>query len=198
MIACMVVCGPLCSTARADTAAAKSFFESGSVAFALGDYVGAANDYERAFAEKPDPALLYNAAQAHRLAGNPRRALLLYRSYLSTPLFTERPASRQVARRISDLEDALAGEEAAAHAEPTETTAWNDEPHKAPPPPPVSEPDLAMMAPLVALLPLGMLLGGLWGRRRRTPPPMAQKKTTAPPPLPLEPAARKTLLLEMF
>jgi hypothetical protein len=51
-----------CGSARADTAAAKIFFESGSVAFALGDYAGAANDYERAFSEKPDSALLYNAA----------------------------------------------------------------------------------------------------------------------------------------
>src|SRR5437016_3056801 len=130
-IACILV--P--AVARADTAAAKSFFESGSVAFALGDYAEAAGDYERAFSEKPDPALLYNAAQAHRLAGNTRRALLLYRSYLATPLFTDRPASKQVARRIGELEDALAGEEVAVHAEPTGTTAWTGD--NAHPPPPV-------------------------------------------------------------
>jgi tetratricopeptide (TPR) repeat protein len=191
-IACILVA----ARAQADTAAAKSFFESGSVAFALGDYSGAANDYERAFAEKPDPALLYNAAQAHRLAGNPRRALLLYRSYQSTPLFTDRPALKQVARRITELENALAGEDAAAHAEPTETTAWSDEPHLAPPPPALpSEPDLSMLAPLFALLPLGMLLGGIWGRRRRPKPTLPSPQKIAPPPPPVQ--ARKTLLLEV-
>jgi tetratricopeptide (TPR) repeat protein len=195
-IACMVVCSP----AWADTAAARSFFESGSVSFALGEFAAAANDYERAFSEKPDPALLYNAAQAHRLAGNTRRALLLYRSYLSTPLFTDRPAARQVARRISELEDALAGEEAAVHAEPTETTAWNDNPAPPPAPPAVANDERLPPLTLVGLLPLGMLLGGIWGRRRaRTMmPPLAM----APPPPPAddeEPpsVARKTLLLEL-
>ena len=42
----------------------------------------AADNYEKAFALKPDPAVLYNAAQAHRLAGNKQRALDLYQSYL--------------------------------------------------------------------------------------------------------------------
>ena len=42
----------------------------------------AAAKYEAAFALRPDPALLYNAAQSHRLAGNKPRALELYRDYV--------------------------------------------------------------------------------------------------------------------
>ena len=48
----------------------------------LAHYAEAAESYEKAFALKPDAAVLYNAAQAHRLGGNKERALELYQSYL--------------------------------------------------------------------------------------------------------------------
>jgi hypothetical protein len=38
--------------------------------------------FEKAFELKSDPALLYNAAQSHRLAGNKERALALYQNHL--------------------------------------------------------------------------------------------------------------------
>ena len=70
------------SIARADNSEARAHYEKGNAAYALGDYAAAATEYERAFQLKPDPALLYNAAQAHRVAGNKQRALLLYQNYL--------------------------------------------------------------------------------------------------------------------
>ena len=41
---------------------------------------GGGGEYEAAFSLRPDPALLYNAAQSYRLAGNKARALELYRN----------------------------------------------------------------------------------------------------------------------
>jgi tetratricopeptide (TPR) repeat protein len=65
-----------------DRALARAHYEKGTGAYALGRYVDAAAEFEQAFALKPDPAILYNAAQANRLAGKRDRALELYRSYL--------------------------------------------------------------------------------------------------------------------
>lgn len=56
---------------------AKKIYEEATAAFGLGKYAVAAEKYEAAFAIRPDPALLYNAAQSYRLAGNKPRALEL-------------------------------------------------------------------------------------------------------------------------
>jgi len=61
---------------------AKKIYEEATAAFGLGKYAVAAERYEAAFAIRPDPALLYNAAQSFRLAGNKQRALELYRNYV--------------------------------------------------------------------------------------------------------------------
>lgn len=61
---------------------AKKIYEEATAAFGLGRYADAAEKYEAAFAIRPDPALLYNAAQAYRLGGNKARALELYRNYV--------------------------------------------------------------------------------------------------------------------
>ena len=61
---------------------ARRIYDEATAAFGLGRYAEAAEKYEAAFAIRPDPALLYNAAQAYRLAGNKQRALELYRNYV--------------------------------------------------------------------------------------------------------------------
>ena len=61
---------------------AKKAYEEANAAFGLGHYGAAAERYEAAFSLRPDPALLYNAAQSYRLAGNKPRALELYRNCL--------------------------------------------------------------------------------------------------------------------
>ena len=65
-----------------DRADARVHYDKATGAYALGRYGDAAAEFEQAFTLKPDPALLYNAAQAYRLAGNRDRALQLYKSYL--------------------------------------------------------------------------------------------------------------------
>ena len=82
-----------------DEAAARAAYEKGTAAYALGDFAEAARQYEAAFRLKLDPALLYNAAQAHRRANNRTRAIELYENLLR--LFPNAP-NRDVARQHRD------------------------------------------------------------------------------------------------
>ena len=63
-------------------AEAVAHFQAGRKAYNLGDFAHAAIEYKAAYDAKPDPAFLYNIAQAYRLADNPDQALVYYRSYL--------------------------------------------------------------------------------------------------------------------
>ena len=81
LVVCLAFAGRSAAASEADDA--KSCYNKGLSAYALGNYVEAATWYEKAFTLAPDPALLYDAAQAHRLAGNKQRALMLYQNYLS-------------------------------------------------------------------------------------------------------------------
>ncbi|SRR5258706_11844240 len=61
---------------------ARAHFDDGTKAFDLGHYEEAITEYELAYKLHDDPALLYNIAQAQRLAGHAEEALRLYRTYL--------------------------------------------------------------------------------------------------------------------
>ena len=61
---------------------AKEHYDQANAQYGLGNYSKAADEYESSFELMHDPALLYNAAQAQRLAGNKQRALLLYQNLL--------------------------------------------------------------------------------------------------------------------
>jgi len=99
-------------------AEARTHFDSGNAAFALGDYAKAAQEYEKAFALKPDPALLYNAAQAHRVAGNKQRALLLYQNYLRV-YGAEVNNADEVRHHIETLKKAIEEDQKAQTSPPT-------------------------------------------------------------------------------
>jgi tetratricopeptide (TPR) repeat protein len=94
-------------SARADDEAdqARAYHEKAKAAFALSHYAQAAEFFEKAFELKSDPALLYNAAQSHRLAGNKERALTLYQNYLHVYGRDDRRA--QIETRISELKKAI-------------------------------------------------------------------------------------------
>src|SRR5437016_5254185 len=64
------------------TRQARVAYQRGRSLFVLDDFAGAAAAFEEGYRFQPLPALLYNAAQAHDLAGNSARALELYRRYL--------------------------------------------------------------------------------------------------------------------
>jgi tetratricopeptide (TPR) repeat protein len=62
---------------------ARGYANAGIAAHNRGSYDEAIALYEKAYAELPHPALFFNMAQAHRLAGRSGQALALYRRYLA-------------------------------------------------------------------------------------------------------------------
>src|SRR6185503_10572696 len=91
-----------------DLGQARMHAQKALAAYALGRYAQAASEYEQSFALHADPALLYDAAQSQRLAGNKPRALLLYKNYLR--LFENVPNRAEVGRHITELEQAIESE----------------------------------------------------------------------------------------
>ena len=82
----VVVCllgAALSSPARAENAAsAREHYERGTKFYDIGKYDDAIREFEAAYEAKSDPAIIFNLAQAHRLAGHNQEALQLYRNYL--------------------------------------------------------------------------------------------------------------------
>jgi len=105
------------ATAAAEEPDAKTLFTRGRTAYALGRFAEAADLFEKAFELKQDPAILYNAAQAHRLAGDKKKALVLYQNYVK--LFGEMENSAEVERRITELKAAIDAEQKANTSPPT-------------------------------------------------------------------------------
>jgi len=102
------VCLAAGNVARADddTAAAREHYQKGTSYYDLGRYPEAIHEFEAAYELKNDPALLYNLAQSHRLAGNTEQALHFYRTYLRrVPKVSNRA---EIEERIAALEQALA------------------------------------------------------------------------------------------
>jgi tetratricopeptide (TPR) repeat protein len=109
----LLVCGPV---SAAQSSAARKAYEAATAAFGLGHYADAAEKYEKAFSLHPDPALLYNAAQAFRLAGNSKRALELYRNYLR--LYPDGSNADEARVQVSALGKVVEGEAPPASASP--------------------------------------------------------------------------------
>jgi hypothetical protein len=172
-----------------DADEARAYHEKAKAAFALSHYAQAAEFFEKAFELKSDPALLYNAAQSHRLAGNKQRALTLYQNYLRVYGRDERRP--QIEQRIDELKKSIekdrtevpvsppagwppgtpgpnAGAKAGASTPPNLRAAEPVKPLTAPPPAPAA----TQPAPApIALSPMPT-----------TPPPPAVTLTSSPPP----------------
>lgn len=102
-----------------NTDEARDHYERASAHFAVGEFADAAEEYQAAYKLKPDPALLYNAAQAYRLAGNNEKALVLYRNYLQ--FYPNQSNADDVRAQIAKLREALAAVNSAKTAPPTGT-----------------------------------------------------------------------------
>jgi hypothetical protein len=107
LAACLLVVLHAATPARADDASdAKVHYQKATAHYAVGEYKEAAGEYEAAYKAKQDPALLYNAAQSHRLAGDNQKALLLYKNIVKL-----HPTSKYAIEskdRIDKLEQAIA------------------------------------------------------------------------------------------
>jgi hypothetical protein len=104
--------------ARADEDA-KAVFERATALFALHKFHDAALVFEKAFELRPDPAILYNAAQAHRLAGEKTRALDLYESLLR--LYGDRFKRVEISQHIAELKHAIDADQRASGSPPVDT-----------------------------------------------------------------------------
>lgn len=127
----------LCSlgSARGNEEQARVHFQRGTNAFDLGRYDEAIREYEAAYSHERDPALLYNIAQAARLAGHDERALRLYKAYLqAAPSSLERT---EVMRFIARLQARMASRQAERSLI---TSALGTAPADTPPPPPSPPP----------------------------------------------------------
>ena len=98
---------------------AREHYQAATAHFAVGEFAEAANEYQEAFKLKPDPALLYNAAQSYRLANNPDKALILYKNYLQ--LYPNEPNIDEVRKQIDKLKEAIAAADRAKTSPPTGT-----------------------------------------------------------------------------
>jgi tetratricopeptide (TPR) repeat protein len=84
-----------------DVVAAQEHYIKGKRAFELGQYDEAISEYSLAYKAKDDPALLYNIAQAHRLAGHNGEAIRFYKIFIAR--VPNSPSRAECERRIQDL-----------------------------------------------------------------------------------------------
>jgi hypothetical protein len=101
------------------TSDAKAHFSRATAHFAVGEFAEAAEEYQAAYMAKQDPALLYNAAQAYRLAGKHQRALILYKNYVQ--LYPNESNIGEVKAQIAKLNKAIAASDTATTSPPTST-----------------------------------------------------------------------------
>lgn len=175
ILAALLVVGMLLAARPAEAQeTARELYDRATAQYALGKYMEAAVIFESAFELKPDPAILYNAAQAHRLANNKARALELYMSYLR--LYGDKvPGSRaEVQRHIDSLRTALDKDHQAANQAPLNLKPQTTKPAPAPTTPPPTT--TAKPAPVVAKVTVAP---------KPTPPPVVTepKPKPAPPPV---------------
>ncbi|HWE30823.1 MAG TPA: hypothetical protein VHB97_22605 [Polyangia bacterium] len=110
-----------CAVAYADEqdAEARQHYKAATGHFAVGEFADAAAEYEAAYKLHQDPALLFNAAQSRRLAGENQKALVLYKNFLH--LYPSSPNVPAVREQIDKLQEAIAAENKAKTSPPTTT-----------------------------------------------------------------------------
>jgi tetratricopeptide (TPR) repeat protein len=151
------------ATARADDRVeAREHYQKGTKAFDLGLYDVAIKEYMAAYEFKDDPALLYNIAQAHRLAGHATEALRFYRRFLIKA--PNNPHRDEVEQKIAELQK-LVDQQNRTQSLPPESTIKPTNPAEAATPageaaPPVATPSAAPAeAPPVAEAPTAPAAG---------------------------------------
>jgi hypothetical protein len=103
------VAWPSGSARAGDPQKAKELFRQGSVFFDTGQFARAIEVWQRAYEEKQDPGFLYNIGQAYRLAGDPRKAVFFYKSFLrNSPKSDQR---QEVEGKIAALQKQIAAED---------------------------------------------------------------------------------------
>ena len=93
---------PRRAAGQSASARASQYVDDGIAAQRRGEYDAAIDLYQQAYQLVPHPVLIFDMAQAHRLAGDVEQALALYRKYLALdPDGSKAKIARQL---ITDLE----------------------------------------------------------------------------------------------
>jgi len=87
--------GAVAAGSAADDKEARSLFNQGQVHYSLGEYEQAIADFRRAYELTSAPGLLFNIAQAHRLNGQCKQALEIYRHFVRLAPQSESRAEAQ-------------------------------------------------------------------------------------------------------
>jgi tetratricopeptide (TPR) repeat protein len=105
---------------------ARQFYDNGKLAYDMGHFDDAVSQFERAYALRPAPLLLFNMAQCHRQLGHADKARHLYESFLRESAGADSPQAAIAVEELEKLqrklaeEERLAAERAAAEAAATE------------------------------------------------------------------------------
>ena len=124
LVAALALATPVARASAAEppdekTAQAKALSQEANSLYAVGDFAQAAERYQSAYKLKPDAALLYNAAQSSRMAGNNEKALLLYKNYAM--FYPNARNIPNVELQITKLQEAISAQHKAQTQPPTST-----------------------------------------------------------------------------
>ncbi|HUQ02494.1 MAG TPA: hypothetical protein VM261_08365 [Kofleriaceae bacterium] len=111
------------------TKAAKEYVDAGLAAQGSGDYDTALVFFGKAYELVPHPTLLFNMAQAHRLAGRATIAIDFYKKYVAAD--PKGPQVKTANELITALEVQIASEAAKAEAAKAEEARQAEEAHAA-------------------------------------------------------------------
>jgi tetratricopeptide (TPR) repeat protein len=101
VVMALFVCSSASTAAADDVGTARDHYKKATKAFDLGFYEEAVKEYMAAYQAKDDPVILYNIAQAHRLANHPAEALRFYRIFLTKVPRAENRA--EVEAKVAEL-----------------------------------------------------------------------------------------------
>jgi hypothetical protein len=102
---CVVLCGPLQASARADTpSSAKDLYTAGRVSYNLSHYEDALKQFEAAYRLKQDPAFLFNIAQCMRNLKRYEDAARTYRAYIREAPGIDTSGREQVQKLIAEMD----------------------------------------------------------------------------------------------
>lgn len=121
------------ATVRAqNVSSARLHYQRGTTYYDLGRYHEAAKEYEAAFELKDDPALLFNIAQAYRLAHEYADAVRAYRAYLRR--LPNADNATEVEARIHEMQELINQQRSTEQRPPLGTIAPTMKPAESPPP----------------------------------------------------------------
>jgi hypothetical protein len=175
------------AAAGSATEDARRIYDEATAAFRLGRHLEAAEKYEAAYAIRPDPALLYNAAQAFRMGGNKPRAMELYGNYAR--LYPGSANAAEARTHVEALKKAIEIE--AKQPKPPKPPPVTPLPSKAAPPAAASKSRPAASTPPPATAtrpPADSMPAPAVSSEAATPPPEETKESPPPPPAAPPPA----------